>query len=257
MSGGDGHDASLPDFAKTGALALARCRFVPPGAGETCVLLCDSAVWAPHAVSAAALLGSTERARAASFRFEHDRSTYVLAHGLWRVALGACLGLEASRVTFANTPAGQPQLPGTGLATSLSHSGTWVAIAICADRTVGIDIERSPHARIDQLMPKICTPAELVDLQPLPELARQRALLALWTRKEALLKAFGVGLAVEPASLSAMMNGPVEPPPLSSPDQAPCRVIDLDLPATLVGALAIPMSVSAIRLSWLNSAPRP
>jgi 4'-phosphopantetheinyl transferase len=257
MSGGDGRDAPLPDLAKVAAQALALCGFVPPDAGETCVLLCDSAVWAPHVASVEALLDATERARAASFRFEHDRSTYVLAHGLWRVALGACLGLEASRVTFASTPAGQPQLPGTGLATSLSHSGTWLAIAISADRTVGIDIERSPHTGIEQLMSKICTPAELVDLQPLPGLARQRALLALWTRKEALLKAFGVGLAVEPASLSAMTNGPIEPPPLSSTDHAPCRVIDLDLPAALVGALAIPMSVSAIRLSWLNSAAGP
>ncbi len=257
MSGGDGHDAPLPDFAKAGALALAHCGFVPPAAGETCVLLCDSAAWAPHAASVEALLDATERARAASFRFEHDRTAYVLAHALWRVTLGACLGLKPSRVTFANTAAGQPQLPGTGLATSLSHSGTWVAIAICAERTVGIDIERSPHTGIDQLMSKICTPAEWVDLQPLPELARHTALLALWTRKEALLKAFGVGLAVEPASLSAMTSGPIEPPPLSSQDQAPCRVIDLDLPASLVGALAVPMSVSAIRLSWLNSADRP
>jgi 4'-phosphopantetheinyl transferase len=246
------HHVSTLDFVQAGRRALAHCSFAVPVASEACVLLCDSTAWTVYAVSAAHLLDAGEQARAARFRFERDRVTYVLAHALWRTALGVCLGMEAVRVPLMSTPAGQPRLHGTGYATSLAHSGTWVAIAICADWTVGVDIERSPpRAALTQLMPFICTPAELADMERLPPHVRETALLMLWTRKEALLKAFGTGLMENPAQLSAM-NGELIMPPPSVADQVPCRARNMEsLPSVLVGALAVPASVATIRLHWL------
>ena len=246
------------DFTQAAWRVLAHCSFTGPAAGEACVLLCDSIAWTTYAASAERLLGAGELARAARFRFEHDRVTYVLAHALWRTALGICLGMEATHVPLGSTPAGQPRLHGTGYATSLSHSGNWVAIAICAGVTVGVDIERSPaRMTLDELMPLICTPAEMADLARLPAQARETGLLKLWTRKEALLKAFGVGLNEDPALMSAMSGGLVMPPS-SVPDQAPCRVLDVgSLPDGLVGALAVPATIMASRLHWLNKALGP
>jgi len=246
------------DFTQAAWRALAHGSFTDPAAGEACVLLCDSIAWTTYLASAERLLDAGEQARAARFRFEHDRVTYVLAHALWRTALGICLGMEATRVPLGSTPAGQPRLHGTRYATSLSHSGSWVAIAICADVTVGVDIERSPaRMALDELMPLICTPAEMADLARLPTQARETGLLKLWTRKEALLKAFGVGLNEDPALMSAMSGGLVTPPS-SVPDQPSCRALGLEpLPDGLVGALAAPATIVTSRLHWLDKAPDP
>ena len=253
----DSH-VSPSDFAQEISRAFAHCSFAAPAAGEACVVLCDSTAWTTCVASAERLLDAGELARAARFRFEQDRFTYVLAHALWRTALGICLGMEAAHVPLGSTPAGQPRLHGTGYATSLSHSGNWVAIAICAGVTVGVDIERSPaRMTLDELMPLICMPAEMADLARLPAQARETGLLKLWTRKEALLKAFGVGLNEDPALMSAMSGGLVMPPS-SVPDQAPCRVLDVgSLPDGLVGALAVPATIMASRLHWLDKALGP
>ena len=241
-------DATGEDFTRVVRAAFARSGFAAPNLGEARVLLLESAVWARHVMAAEHLLDATEHCRAARFRFDHDRMAYVLAHALWRIALGVCLELDAVDVPLVRTPSGQPQLPGTGLATSLSHSGSWVAITVCVATTVGIDIERSPsRITLDDLLATICTPTEAEDMRRLSADMREQALLALWTRKEALLKAFGVGLSAAPATLSAATAGLVVPPAAAA-DLPPCRVRDLDLPVGLVGALAAPAVVELCRL---------
>jgi 4'-phosphopantetheinyl transferase len=241
------------DFARRVRSAFARNGFAPPGVGEARVVVFDSSAWTKHAEPAEHVLDAGERRRAARFRFDQGRVRYILAHALWRTVLGACLGVDPAHVPLASTPSGQPRLPGTDLATSLSHSGSWVAVAVCAAATVGVDIECSPSRIIlDDLISTICTPAEAADVRLLPVAQREHALLTLWTRKEALLKAFGVGLGEAPSSLSVAAMGLIEPPMGSG--LPPCRVADLSLPAELVGALAAPEAVKRCRLHMLNDA---
>jgi 4'-phosphopantetheinyl transferase len=243
------------DFAQTVRLGLARSGFAPSGAGEARVVVFDISAWVMRADVAEHVLDVTERARAARFRFDQDRVRYILAHALWRTVLGASLGVDPAQVPLASTASGQPRLPGTELATSLSHSGSWVAVAVCGATTVGVDIECSPSRIImDDLIATICTPTEAAHIRRLPALERERALLTLWTRKEALLKAFGVGLAEAPASLAATATGVVAPP-MGALGVPPCRVANLNVPAGLVGALAAPDAVKRCHLHSLNDAP--
>jgi 4'-phosphopantetheinyl transferase len=244
------HSDNQHDLIQRLERACRKANFRAPGPGESIVLVMDgtnAGAW----LGAMRLLDTSEHARAARFRYEHHRANYVLAHTLWRIALGACLGLDGAQVPLISTSTGQPVLPGTGLATSLSHSGVWTAIAICCAATIGIDIERAPtHMTLQTLLPTICTPDELARLQRLPGAVREQAALALWTRKEALLKAFGVGLTVDPASLSTIAEGPV-PAPSSAANQPPCCVRNIELPLGLVGALATPVTVAVNRLYQL------
>ncbi|WP_426703032.1 4'-phosphopantetheinyl transferase family protein [Rhodanobacter sp. Col0626] len=251
------HNASPPDFNRTAVRALEDGLFAAPAIGEAHVVLCDSSAWTSLVGSAQELLSPAEGARAARLRFDRDRSSFILAHAFWRVSLGICLDVHAAEVRLTSTAAGQPQLLGTAFSTSLSHSGEWVALAICAGTTIGVDIERSPsHTALTALMPTICTPGEIADLEPLPLPQREAALLALWTRKEALLKAFGVGLNVDPALLSATTDGLVSPPSsFTTLDPVPCRVSNLGLPDGLVGALAVPDSIESVRLCTLGTSP--
>jgi 4'-phosphopantetheinyl transferase len=246
------HPDSQQDLVQRLERACRNANFRAPGPGESIVLLLDGTAATGSLLGAMRLLDSAEQARAARFRFRHHRSDYVLAHALWRIALGACLGVDGAEVPLTSTPAGQPMLPGSGLATSLSHSGAWTAIAICYSATIGIDIERSPtHMTLQTLLPSICTPEELARLHDLPDSTREQASLALWTRKEALLKAFGVGLTEDPTTLSTIADGPV-PAPASAAHQPPCCVRNLDLSTGLVGALATPVTVGVNRIYQLT-----
>src|SRR3546814_6922343 len=111
---------------------------------------------------------------------------------------------------FRSDGNGCPQVPGTGLNTSLSHSGTAVAIALTGAGAIGVDIEPASRARgLLDLASRICHPIELTALSAMPEPAREAALLRLWVRKEALLKALGVGLRWEMSGFEARDDRPI------------------------------------------------
>lgn len=230
-----------PDFLSRARQALAASGLSPCRAGEASVVFFDSTPWGVLQAEAAVLLDASERRRAARFRFEHDRSAYVLAHAMWRVVLGVSLGCDAGEVPLHFLPTGQPHLPGTRLSTSLSHSGPSVLLAVGRGERLGVDIERwPPRMSMDGLLPVICTPEEGSAMQALQPGQRERRLLQLWTRKEALLKAFGTGLTRAPATFAAPPDMPVSLPGLDSP---PCRALDLALPGDHVGAFAASLEV--------------
>ena len=241
-------------FLPMAKAALGRSGFAPPADREVRVLLLDARSFFTHATSASELLSSAEAARAARFRFDHDRLTYIVAHAIWRVLLAACLNVELGDLPLITAPSGQPQLPNTGMCTSLSHSGTWVAIALCRGESVGIDIESAPsRICLSDLVPTICTPLEASQLVPLGNTSRESALLALWTRKEALLKAFGVGLAQAMTTISAGV-GELVAAPQAVAGCTNYQASMLTLPEGVVGGLAVPAGTALAGLHWLESA---
>lgn len=231
--------------------ALRGAGFDAPRADQASVLVFDARTMTAYLADAANLLDRRERTRAARFRFRRDRDTYTLAHAAWRVALGACLDIDPREVPLATTADGQPRLAGAALSTSLSHSGNLVALTVCPAATVGVDIEQWP-ARIDleALMPMFCTREEYAELAGLDASRRTRSLLELWTRKEALLKAFGVGLLTDPATTPAPSTHPLMPP-ATALHYPPCQTRNLRGDAEWVAALAAPSAVSDIRVYTL------
>jgi phosphopantetheinyl transferase len=157
-----------------------------------------------------ALLDDAERARAGRFRFERDRIRFVAAHAQTRRLLGRRLGVAPDALRFATTALGKPILapcstasadaasPEGAVAFNLTHSGAvgYLAIASC---DVGIDVEL--HRPFDDLQPLIddyCSAAEIAALAGLPPGLRAAGFLAVWTRKEAALKAWGTGIGTVP-----------------------------------------------------------
>lgn len=221
-------------------------------AGTALVVVFDSTPWCRFHPEALAVLSVAEKERSCRFRHAIHRETYVLAHALWRLVLGRMLDQNGAEVRMESTPEGQPRLPGTTCATSLSHSGSHVAIAVAHALCLGIDIERSPPAsNLQDLVSMLCAPAELLALKQLSPPRRQTALLDLWTRKEALLKAFGVGLSETPASITADLDTLIAPP-FAAPHVTACRIHPLSLGHGLSGALAAPENITTIALHWLE-----
>lgn len=149
----------------------------------------------------AACLDAGEQARAARFHFAADRDAYVAAHALTRGMLSRHLPRPASGWRFAANAYGRPEIvraPGDPpLRFNLSHSRGLVAVAVTQALDVGIDVEAVDPARLSlDLAEQTFAPAEVAYVRSLPLAARTEALFALWTLKEAYIKAVGRGLSL-------------------------------------------------------------
>jgi 4'-phosphopantetheinyl transferase len=146
---------------------------------------------------------SADEGRAAdAFAFDEDRRTYVAAHALLRRALRDLLGGEEP--VLVREPLGRPQLDPaqrarSALSFNLTHTRGFAACAIRRGGPVGIDAEdvRRP-IDVDAVAARWFAPTERRLLAILPEAARADAFFRIWTAKEAILKAAGLGLRLSP-----------------------------------------------------------
>lgn len=150
------------------------------------------------------LLDDSERSRAAALRFEHLRRRFVVAHGRLRQLLGGVLGLPADRVVLSTGPHGKPAVD--GVAFSLSHSGGHGLVAVTRDGQLGVDLEGTGIEPEASLLGQVLTAAERRAFAELPAAQRAAAFCRVWVRKEAVLKATGVGLS-EPMTTFAVPPG--------------------------------------------------
>ena len=139
------------------------------------------------------VLDDAERARADRFRFEKDRERFVLGHGWLRELLGLYLELDPASVVMARGVYGKPFLSENRLQFNLSDTKDAVLIAFALGNEIGADVEtmtrKVDHASISAYY---FTPEEIVDMSSSGD--AKRRFLELWTRKEAVLKASGVGI---------------------------------------------------------------
>lgn len=139
--------------------------------------------------------------RAARFRFDRDRTRYLAARHALRRVLGAALSIPGDALGIGVGPSGKPQLdhPPGKMHFNLSHSDHSCLIGTSAERPIGVDVELvRPVADAQALAHAHFTPREYRQWITLPDSQRDRGFLQCWTRKEACLKAVGLGLSVEP-----------------------------------------------------------
>ncbi|MET7619637.1 4'-phosphopantetheinyl transferase superfamily protein [Streptomyces sp. NPDC005408] len=187
--------------------------------------------------SLAVLLDERDRARRRRIARPADRSRFLAAWVLARLVLGQRLGRDPAALSFDRTCAhcddpahGKPVVATAGPRPdfSLAHSGG-LAVVVVSDRAVGVDVEDAT-AREQPLAPAL-TARERADCRGYPDFAR------LWTRKEALLKAVGKGLAVHPRHIEVHGTTLLAlPAALGRPEDYSLR--DLPLPAPYVGSVA-------------------
>lgn len=142
------------------------------------------------------LLDGPERARADRFRFERDRHRFILRRGRLRTLLAGHLGCNPVAIQFTQNSFGKPALHGSDLQFNVSHSQGVALIAVARGAELGCDIERCDE-RIDVngTAGSLFAPGELRMLERLPPRQRQGGFFRCWTRKEAYVKALGLGLS--------------------------------------------------------------
>jgi 4'-phosphopantetheinyl transferase len=165
------------------------------------------------------ILAPQERERAARFRFAEHRRHFIVCRGTLREILSPYLGLKPARIAFAYNAHGKPRLCDSDVRLpdvrfNVSHSGGWALQAVTRGRDVGVDIERM-DARFanDQIPERFFSPREVAHLRALPAVRQTEAFFRCWTRKEAYIKARGLGLALPLDSFDVSLS-PGDPPVL-------------------------------------------
>ena len=150
------------------------------------------------------ILDQTERARTGRYRFAADRQAFIAAHGLGRLLLSARGEIPPDAWRFAAGSFGKPMIAGPSLESkyqfSLAHTRGRVAAAVYhgnRDTAIGLDVEAVSQQTVDlAIADTFFAPTESAQLLAItdPDL-RQERFIALWTLKEALIKATGLGLS--------------------------------------------------------------
>jgi 4'-phosphopantetheinyl transferase len=191
--------------------------------------------------SALAILDDAERTRAARFRSEQDRDRFVSHHAFVRRVLAGYLGVAPAAVAILAASHGKPEVDlASGISFNTSRSGGLSVVAVSAGG-VGVDVERlRPIDDADEVADTMFTEAERRLLRSVPPGSRSETFLALWTRKEAVVKAFGMGLSVPLDSFDVCGPPSGGPEPWrGSLGSDPFIGAELDVPAGWVGSVCV------------------
>ncbi len=156
-------------------------------------------------------LSYDELARAVRFRSDLDRSRYIVGRAALRYVLGERLGCSPASIQFSYGRNGKPMLdhPHEGVEFNLAHSGGDAVIALADKAVIGVDIELlRPIADVVALARLVFSEAERRELDLAPD--RVAAFLNGWTRKEAYVKALGLGLAAPLTDITVSLSGRAE-----------------------------------------------
>ncbi|MCB2099392.1 MAG: 4'-phosphopantetheinyl transferase superfamily protein [Rhodobacterales bacterium] len=201
-----------------------------------------------------ALLDADERTRSAAAASARGRRRFALRRQALRHLLAAYGGLTAADVAYAVGPWGRPRLaaaPPRPVRFNASHAGDWGLVALTRDRDPGVDLEALvPHDDLDAVARRYFADRERADLAALAPADRLAGFYRAWTRKEALIKAWGEGLS-HPLDAFAVSLAAGEPPRLRWLDHGRrpgdgWALAHLDPAPGYVGALALPGAAPAV-----------
>lgn len=161
------------------------------------------------------LLTPEEQQRAQSFRFEQHRLRWSTARGVLRHLLSFYTQSEPQTIHLKHNAYGKPALalPQTArpLMFNISHSHDYALYAFAYQRELGVDIEQMrTNIELDDLANHCFSALEQATYATLPSEQKVQGFYQCWTRKEAYIKARGMGLSL-PLKLFDVTLRPDEP----------------------------------------------
>ncbi len=229
-------------------------------AGEVHVWRVSLSLPGESTATLAELLPADELERAARFHREEHRVHFIVAHAALRDILHRYLAEEPAAIPFLLNERGKPSLPPERnpgeIEFNLSHSGSLSLVALTRGVPVGVDVERIRPARDHEAVARrFFSENEVAGYFALPEEERRAAFFHIWTRKEAYIKALGVGLSAPLRSFTVNVS-PGEPARLVEDRANPShvgrwRLFDLPVGEGYRAALAVgKMDVTLRLFEW-------
>lgn len=196
----------------------------------------------------ATTLSDDERRRASVFRRDWLTARYVAGRGQLRELLGAYLKVPAAAIEFAYDDHGKPRIAHPDrhppLQFNVSHSGGLALYAVSNVSRLGVDVEEMrPFADMPAVARHNFSAAERSHLDTEPPESYVAGFYRCWTRKEAYLKAIGIGLflPLDSFDVSVAAHEPAALLRADGDDDAPRRwaVVHLEPGPTAVGAVVV------------------
>lgn len=154
------------------------------------------------------VLHHDEIERANKFYFETDRKRFIVTRAFLKIIMAKILKISPNDIHFSFNKHGKPELEqNIPIHFNISHSGDIGLIAVSDQGPVGIDVERYRKTMTSGKVAKRFFSADEVDtFLSLPEYQRQEGFFNCWTRKEAFIKALGLGLAMPLSNFSVTLK---------------------------------------------------
>lgn len=191
-------------------------------------------------------LDPVELQRASRFYFEEHRRAFIVGRGFLRDVLGRYLKSNPEALEFSYGAYGKPALDGehrdTPLRFNMSHSHNLGLLAITEDNHLGVDVE---HMRADfateDIARRFFSRCEVDVFNTLQKEEQVAAFFRCWTRKEAFIKATGMGLSQALDGFDVTLSPGVRAELLRVEDDDASRwsLCDIDVGEEYAGALAV------------------
>lgn len=184
------------------------------------------------------LISAAERDSMSRLRSARARRDYLAAHSLMRTTLTEFAGGDARRLEFRVSTLGKPSLSGPPdlcrLSFSTSHADGMAVCAVGDGVGLGVDVETLRNVGADALAlaELVASRSEQRNILAATSAGRAEGLLRIWTLKEALTKATGLGLRFPVRNVTVVGAGGVplrapifdlEPPPEAPRWHLACR----------------------------------
>lgn len=139
-------------------------------------------------------LTDEEKKRAAKFVRTDDQQKWLFARAMLRRVLSSYLSCAPLDMTFEINSHGKPFVRDSDVKFNLSHAGDCVLIGVTLQYDIGVDIEKArENKNILALSKRFFSSSEYLAIQAAEN--PQAAFYRGWTRKEAFIKATGLGLS--------------------------------------------------------------
>ncbi|WP_158591775.1 4'-phosphopantetheinyl transferase family protein [Oceanobacillus halophilus] len=146
------------------------------------------------------MLSPDENVNAMKFRFIRDQHRYITSHAILRIIISKYVKEDSSSIKFGKNKYGKPflnyQEGEDAVRFNMSYSEGVVCYVVSAKNEVGIDLE---YVKSDfdwlGIAKRYFSQKEVNLLKRLPKGNQIKEFFNFWTRKEALLKAKGIGLS--------------------------------------------------------------
>jgi 4'-phosphopantetheinyl transferase len=183
-------------------------------------------------------LSEDERERASRYAMAEHQRRFSVGRGMLRELLGRYVGDPPNTIHFVYGTQGKPEFWQAGdLRFNVAHSGDWLLIGIANGSAIGVDIEQvRPMIDMMAVARQFFSEAECNILEAARTDQQAEVFFAMWTRKEAILKATGEGIT----GLRRLGDS-----------MAGYTICELDAPQGYLAALAVQGEISRItRSNW-------
>lgn len=140
-----------------------------------------------------------ERDIANAYKTRVLTENYVISHSILRQILSHHTNMSVHEIEFIFGEYGKPYIKNNSqhIQFNMSHSKDMLCIVVTKDKEIGVDIEfKNSDLDIEELQHLVLSVREKVYMDTLSsQTAKQNLFYHIWTLKEAIIKAMGIGLS--------------------------------------------------------------